>query len=41
MFELMGSLSIPLVMDDAAALVAFADADPRPGTAPWARWATV
>ncbi len=28
MFELMNSLSIPLVMDDAAALVAFADADP-------------
>lgn len=28
MFELMGSLSIPLVMDDAEALIAFADADP-------------
>lgn len=28
MFELMNSLSIPLVMDDAAALIAFADADP-------------
>lgn len=28
MFELMGSLSIPLVMDDAEALIVFADADP-------------
>jgi carboxymethylenebutenolidase len=28
MFELMGSLSIPLVMDDAAALLDFADRDP-------------
>ena len=28
MFELMNSLSIPLVMDDTAALIAFADADP-------------
>jgi len=28
MFALMGSLNIPLVMEDASALVAFADADP-------------
>jgi carboxymethylenebutenolidase len=31
MFELMGSLSIPLVMDDAAALLDFADRDPAAG----------
>ena len=33
MFELMNSLSIPLVMSDAAALISFIDADPaaRPG----------
>jgi carboxymethylenebutenolidase len=32
MFELMNSLSIPLVMDDAAALLTFAEADPAAWT---------
>lgn len=34
MFELMNSLSIPLVMDDADALLDFADRDPAAGTGP-------
>ena len=34
MFELMGSLSIPLIMDDTDALVAFLDKDPAAGSGP-------
>jgi carboxymethylenebutenolidase len=34
MFEFMNSLTIPLVMDDADALLAFADLDPAAGTGP-------
>ena len=34
MFDLMGSLTIPLVMDDGDALLAFADRDPAAGKGP-------
>lgn len=34
MFELMGTLSIPMIMDDTRALLAFVDADPAAGKGP-------